>query len=92
MYINDNNQVVRSCRLPLSQKDRGNYQIRNQRLKKKKNMQIIVKNAECALMKKPHGQKNGFTPLQKNKRLCSLSAKTIMPDRPHLENKVAVFE
>lgn len=29
VYVNNNNQAVKSCRLPLSQNDRGNYQIRN---------------------------------------------------------------
>lgn len=51
----------------------------------KKNMQIIVENVECAHMKKPRGQEKGFTPVQKNKRLGSLSMK-VMPDRPDSEN------
>lgn len=49
-------------------------------------MQIVVKNAECALMKKLCGQENGFTPLQKSKRLGSLSVKIIMSERPGSEN------
>lgn len=49
-------------------------------------MHIIMKNAECAHMEKSHGQEEGFTPVQKNKRLGSLSLKIITPDRPDSEN------
>lgn len=42
----------------------------------------MVKNAECAHMRKPCGQEKGFTPVQKNRRLGSLSMKVIIPDRP----------